>query len=72
MQEFEYEKDAQEFLDLLVKEYEFVEYEQMNIILPYEKEVYRWINLGKAVSDSVDNTFKNDVMNAMEYHKSSD
>ena len=72
MQEFDYEKDAQECLDLLVKQCEYVEYDQMNITLPYEKEVYKWINLGRAVSDAVDNTFPNDVMGAMEYHKSSD
>ena len=65
MHEFEYEKDAQECLDLLVKQCEYVEYEQMNITLPYEKEVYKWINLGKAVSDAVGNTFPNDVMRAI-------
>ena len=59
MQEFDYEKDAQECLDLLVKQCEYVEYDQMNITLPYEKEVYKWINLGRAVSDAVDNTFPN-------------
>lgn len=72
MHEFEYEKDAQECLDLLVKQCEYVEYEQMNITLPYEKEVYKWINLGKAVNDAVEATFQKDVMGAMEYHKSSD
>jgi hypothetical protein len=74
MQEFDYEKDAQECLDLLVKQCEYVEYDQMSITLPYEKEVYKWINLGKAVSDAVDNTFTNDVMRAIKKagNKSSD
>ena len=62
MHEFEYEKDAQECLDLLVKQCEYVEYDQMNITLQYDKEVYKWINLGKSVSDAVDSTFPNDVM----------
>lgn len=72
MQEFEYEKDAQEHLDSLVKQCEYVEYDQMNITLPYEKEVYKWIELWKAVYNAIDNTFPNDVMWAMDYHKSSD
>ncbi|HNG96679.1 MAG TPA: hypothetical protein PLW93_00230 [Candidatus Absconditabacterales bacterium] len=45
--EFEYEKDAQEYLDLLVRQCEYVEYDQMNIKLPHEKEVYKLISLNK-------------------------